>query len=277
MREFSTSLVREKIIFSFPESVSAEAELPIIIRSNRIHLRLAQGGVEENIVVRAQNMPDTLRMAGAVVENFFWYGPVKNRDPAWERLWGQALSDYGKIYHAEENWGAVYYEGAGVFQTVKSPFADVVERCALATLDNYDATLKTVETVLDRLGKKTQIQHQANIAAVFSDAEGATRNSLIHRASGQSGVFHFTASGGDRAERIGRSFLTAAAFLEAINLRYFIANFEAGLARGSAESHADKMEQYKAAKKRRLALMQFVNGFERRYAVNYRPERPDFF
>lgn len=277
MSDFVTSLVREKIVFLPQEAEGGDAE-PTVIRSNRIYLRLVKGDVTDNVVIRAQNMADTLRMAARVVEDHMWKGPFKTRKPHWGSMWQQAVSLYGAHFNAENNWVAVYIDGKNVYETTKSPFTDVVERCALATLYNYDETLKTVETVMDKLEKPVQIKHSGNIAAIFRDSGEMTRTSLMHRGETRQRSFHFTAEDGEagRIERIAACFAIAGAFLEAIEISILLANPETALASGASGAHSGRAERLEAARQRQSHIAHAVNSFENRFTVNYRPEKPDF-
>jgi hypothetical protein len=277
MSDFVTSLVREKIVF-LPQEAEGGDATPTVIRSNRIYLRLVKGDVTDNVVIRAQNMADTLRMAARVVEDHMWKGPFKTRKPPWGSMWQQAVSLYGAHFNAENNWVAVYIDGKNVYETTKSPFTDVVERCALATLYNYDETLKTVETVMDKLEKPVQIKHSANIAAIFRDSGEATRTSLMHRGETRQRSFHFTAEDGEagRIERIAACFAIAGAFLEAIEISILLANPETALASSASGAHSGRAERLEAARQRQSHITHAVNSFENRFTVNYRPEKPDF-
>lgn len=278
MKDFVTSLVREKIVFLPQDAEGGDTE-PTVIRSNRIYLRLVKGDVTDNVVIRAQNMGDTLRMAARVVEDHMWKGPFKARTPLWGSMWQQAVSLYGAHYNAENNWVAVYIDGKNVYETTKSPFTDVVERCALATLYNYDETLKTVETVMDKLEKPVQIKHSANIAAIFRDSGEVTRTSLMHRGETRQRTFHFTAEDGDagRIERIAACFAIAGAFLEAIEIGILLANPETALASGATDAHSGRAEKLEAARQRQIHITHAVNSFEKCFTVNYRPDKPDFW
>jgi len=278
MNDFVTSLVREKIVF-MPQDAEGGDEQQTVIRSNRIYLRLTKGEVTENVVIRAQNMADTLRMAARVVEDHMWNGPLTPRKEACGRMWQQAVSIYGQNFNAENNWVAVYIDGKSVYETTKSPFTDVIERCALATLYNYDETLKTVETVMDRLEKPVQIKHSTNIAAIFRDNGEITRTSLMHRGDARNRTFHFTAEGGEvsRIERIADCFAIAGSFMEAIEISLFLSNPETALASSAIDAHSEGSSKLEEARQRQLQVIHAVNSFEKRFVVNYRPDKPNFW
>src|SRR5690348_5788574 len=99
MEEFNTSLVREKIIFVDDASVGAGGtpKEPVVIRSNRIFLRLgATPAVTEKIVIRAQNMHSTLRLAAKVLHGYYSEGSILVRTMPfdWTAQWDAVLCDY---------------------------------------------------------------------------------------------------------------------------------------------------------------------------------------
>jgi len=277
MASFSTSLVREKIVVVMQDK-SPETAKPVVIRSNRVHLRLTRNKITENIVVRAQNMPDTLRMAGVLMDEYYRKGPFQGKDITWENFWWETVSDYGRVYNGNQNWVAVYIDGESVFETTSSPFVDVVEQCALVTLDNYDKSMEVAEMALDKLGKTAQIEHSANVATVLKDNGTSTRVGVMQRSADSSKTFHFTAEGGrTRRGRISRCLFASASFLENIDLEIFIRNTERQIEKGELGIHAEKAVKCQAAVRRRTDLLRYINSFEKDYTVQYRPEKPDFF
>ena len=77
MDDFNTALIREKIIFVDEESgKEAKADGHSVVRSNRIFLKLEKDGKSEKVVVRAQNMHTTLRVAGKIMQEFYRKGPL---------------------------------------------------------------------------------------------------------------------------------------------------------------------------------------------------------
>ncbi len=64
MKNFSASLVREKIVFIDETKDEMEEDIvPAVVRSNRIFLELSDAQSTEKVVIRAQNMHTTLRLA----------------------------------------------------------------------------------------------------------------------------------------------------------------------------------------------------------------------
>src|SRR4051794_18229387 len=112
MEEFNTSLVREKIIFSEGGIGEGDAKEPVVIRSNRIYLKLDSVGHSEKIVIRAQNMHTTLRVAAKILSSFYSDGPLMGRATPirWESQWEESVSTYEREYNTHL-WGAIYVNG----------------------------------------------------------------------------------------------------------------------------------------------------------------------
>jgi len=277
MEEFNTSLVREKIIFTEGE-IGDEAKEPVIIRSNRIFLRLGKPPEMEKIVIRTQNMHTTLRLAARVLSNYYEGGLLLTRSKPfdWGRQWEEALSGYEKDFNPGA-WAAVYVNGRPVFKTVTSPFVDVIEKCALLTIDNYDATMEVTEGALKQIGHAMRINHNSNVAAVFTDFGENMRCGIIHRTDKKDVAFNFTATGGGQKSRIIQSIGATAAFLEAFNLRFTIHTLREKIRQAGAKGATPENNQVRAAIVRQGAINKAIRTFEDVYDVKYRPAKPDFF
>jgi hypothetical protein len=278
MEDFNTSLVREKIIFTGGGIGEEDEKEPVVIRSNRIFLRLGQGGDAEKIVIRAQNMHTTLRLAAKILHNYYNNGPLLSReDPLdWEDLWDKARSGYEKEFNAQL-WCALYVNGKSVFKTITSPFVDVIEKCALLTLDNYDTTMGVTESALKQIGHAMRISHNSNVAAVFTDSGESMRCGIIHRSDKKDVAFNFTAVSGQQPTRIVQSFGATAAYLEAFNLRFVIHMLRNKIRMGEAKTVSPENNQIRAAITRQSAISRAILSFEGVYDVKYRPAKPDFF
>ena len=278
MEEFNASLVREKIIF-VDDGMDPEIDGdggPTVIRSNRMFLKLTDKKTTEKVVVRAQNMHTTLRLASKAMFSYYKNGLFLPRpDPYdWEATWEAIIPNYEKDFNPNI-WAAVYINGQSVFKTTTSPFVDVVEKCALLTVDNYDATMEVTESALKQIGKAMRINHSSNVAAVFNDSEGQMHCGIIHRADGKDTTFSFLVGGGADHNRITQSISIAAAFLEAINLRFVTKALQLKLRGGTIEY--DENRRLRSAMGRLVSLNKGILSFEETYEVKYRPEKPDFF
>jgi hypothetical protein len=280
MEEFNASLVREKIVLVDDgmdgNGDSGGGPAPTVIRSNRIFLRLGQRAATENIVIRAQNMHTTLRLAGKIAYDYFKQGAFIGRAVDWNAAWESVLSNYEKEFNPDI-WGAVYINGKAMFKTTTSPFVDVIEKCALLTIDNYDATMGVTESALKQIGRAMRISHSSNVASVFGDNGDMMRCGVIHRAQGRDTTFSFTAAGGVMDNRIAQSFSVVAAFLEAINMQFHVKMLQDKARRGELPKTGREPNQLRLGTTRLVGLDKGIASFEDIYEVKYRPERPQFF
>lgn len=281
MEEFSASLVREKIVLTddtvAAQSPDSEAGVTVI-RSNRIFLKLATPDGTEKVVVRGQNMHATLRMCGRILLAFYKQGLILNREKPfdWEASWHSCLSVYEKEYNASV-WCAVYINGKPVYKTTTSPFVDVIEQCALLSIDDYDRTMNVAENVLKKVGKNMTIKHSSNVAAVFSDSGGSMRCGVMLRADGRDTTFNFVVNGGSTHNRVSQSVRIAGAFLEGVNLRFLVKKLSGKVRHGEIEKFSAEGRQMRAARSRLMAIIRVISAFEGSYEVKYRPEKPELF
>ena len=270
MSAFQTSLIREKIVII---DADADGDEPISVRSNRILLPLVKDGVLEKIVIRGQNMASTLRMAGILFISFYRGGAFMERQSPynWEKSWQKVNTDY-ENEHNPNNWMSIYINGQKVFHTMTSPFVDIVEKCALATPDDYDGTIEFAEYALRELGRNVTMQHYTNVGVVVTDRNKETKCGIIYRQINQNDmIFNVRLSGGDtRTARLVRAFEISAAFVEAINLKYIMMMMERNKVKGSDAKFRD-------AKWRQAELNRFIINAEQEYKMLYRPERPELF
>ncbi len=287
MVEFYTSLVREKIIFKDPNAIvpdvigdDEEYKEPDTVRSNRIALNLKRNDESEIVVVRAQNMHMTLRLAAKVFINFYKNGgPFLKRSemPKWDAMWKQCISKYEDQYNAENVWAAIYISGKSVFKTHDDANMDIIEQCAIASKDDYDNTKEVVEYALGQLGQEVKLTHYNNIACVLTDTREGLRCGIQLRSERGDNIFSFLLSGGvARTDRINHAFSMAAAYLEAINLGHFIRFRRQQLAKDEIARSSPEAEHMHDARKRQLTLFREIDAIEELYKSNYRPEKPDF-
>ena len=278
MEDFNSSLVREKIIFTEGEVGEGAEKEPVVIRSNRIFLKLKNDTDTEKVVIRAQNMHTTLRIAAKILHGYYDDGPLLTRSNPfkWADLWEEAVSSYEKEYNPEM-WCAIYVNGKSVFKTITSPFVDVIEKCALLTIDNYDTTMGVTESALKQIGHAMRINHASSVAAVFTDNGDSMRCGIIHRTDKKDMAFNFTAVNGQQHTRIVQSFGATAAYLEAFNLRFIIHMLRNKIRMGEAKKVSPENSQIRAAITRQGAINRAIRSFEEVYDVKYRPSKPDFF
>lgn len=281
MEDFSASLVREKIVFIDESKAAPQEGMPVeptVIRSNRMFLRLTAGGVTEKLVIRGHTMHNTLLLAAKAVFSFYKNGLFLARASPydWQEVWESTVSDYERETNPDL-WAAVYINGKAEFRTAVFPFVDVIEKCALLTIDNYDATMDVTETALRQLGKAMSISHTSNVAAIFNDHPPSMRCGIIHRTNNKDHTFSFTATGGETESRVLQGLNIAAVYLEALNLRYMTRSLKARIRKGEVTKFSPEAARVRTATTRLTALSKLIDAFEQHYEVKYRPEKPDFF
>lgn len=278
MKDFSTSLVREKIEFT---AAGQENASPTVVRSNRIFLRLPapdETGAFDKVVIRTQTMSTALRLASRAMYSYFHNGLFSTRaEPYdWQTQWDGCLSGYDRAY-TPDLWAAVYVNGHSAFKTLQSPFVDIVEKCALLHIDNYDVAVGTTEDVLSRLGLPLKVSHASVVAAVFNDMGPETSCGIIQRIDGQDATFSFMASGGDMSRRIVQALGIAGAFIECVNLQRVMQITREKIRLREVAKASPEATRLRAATARLTAIDKAINSFEDMYSVKYRPAKPDFF
>ncbi|MDE1152294.1 MAG: hypothetical protein PW788_07140 [Micavibrio sp.] len=279
MSDFNTVLLREKIELtdetgSIPGTVDGKA----VVRSNRLFLKLEKNGADEKLVIRSHNMHGTLRLAEAVMKDFYWGGLFLPRlNPVdWSAMWMDVQPSYDREYNPY-NWCAIYIDGRCVFRTLPSVFVDVIEQCAMLNIDDYDNTMRVTEGAFERLGKSVSITHSSNVAALIADNPAGLRCGIIARDDGHDAVFNFTTAGGAPGVRITHSLGHAAALLEALSLRRIIRELKQIVGTGFATKNTVEKAQLALATGRLITLDKATKEFEKTYTVKYRPEKPAFF
>lgn len=278
MSEFNTSMAREKIVI-VEEVPSSDSDGAVVIRSNRLSLNLGAKGKEESIIVRGHTMHGTMRMGAKVVDLRRRTGMLLRReDPVdWESLWHQTVSSYEKKYN-QDNWIAIYSKGSPVFTTRPMRYVDIIEKCDTINHENYEGSVEVAASALKDLGRPVTINLFSTLAVVISTAEKAVRCGIIQRSEKKDTTFNFTASGGATLLSTAvRSMDSCAAFLEAINLGFMIADVREKMRKKEIESGSEEAEKMREASRRLSALSREIDKFEEVFTVKYRPERPNFF
>lgn len=276
---FNTALLREKIVInnqSGPQSGGKASS--VIIKSNRVAFLLGEEPFVENVVIRAQNMHTTLRLAAILIKEHNNKGQLLARKVPlnWEAVWKSAVSEYDKRFDPDI-WGTVYINGNPVFRTVASPFADVVEKCALLSLDNYYATMDITEEALEKVGRACEVDHQATVAATIKNKGSEVDCGIMYRAGGNNTVFSYHVSGGlNKNSRLEQAIGFTAAYLEMCALSYFIETTQNKVKSGEVAKVSPEVAQLRAAIAHKNFINRAVNDFEKAYKVVYKPQKPNF-
>lgn len=271
-----TSLVREKMTLN--DKVVTDQSAPVIIRSNRIALRLGEFAKKENLVVRTQTMHSALLLASKLMYSYYHNGPFTGRAESfdWQAQWDSIQSAYDVNYNPDR-WAAVYLDGKPVFHTKPELYMDVVEKCALLNPESYDAAVAQIEKTLEQVGQHKSVEHVSNVAVTFMDRDGIMQCGNVHRSFGKNTTFSFTAAGSTENHRVTQAMSVAAALIEGLNLQHVVQTMQEKVRAQEITPNSVAANKMRSATARMIKLSQHIDAFEGSYDVKYRPAKPEFF
>ncbi|MEM6811182.1 MAG: hypothetical protein AAF549_01820 [Pseudomonadota bacterium] len=280
MKEFNLSLLREKFTI-IPKN---ETEDPLIATSNRIVLPLVSpDGIDnEEFIVRTQNMHSCCRMAASIIKEFTERGSVLHRaQPVdWKLMWHDVIKGYERKWN-DDIWCVIYFKGRILFQSGKyHPFLDIIEQCDASNENNYQQSIKLAEDIFAKAGKQVIIKHDSNIALVLQTKPDIAKCGIIIRAASGTTTFNYTTKlrYSAQAKITAYTILTAAAsFLEAVQLSFTIGLLKRKIDFGMIKRHSEDEQKFKKSETRLGNLNRAIKGYEEKYDVFYRPDKPDFF
>jgi len=281
MKEFRTSLLREKFTIKDPSEDLSDNE-PVIAMSNRmkIDLESPSGKEFESFVVRTQNMHSCVRMAAAIAREFQERGPITKRVQSfrWQDLWHDIIKGYEKDWNPGI-WCSIYHEGKPIFESGEHHlFLDIIEQCDHKNKEEYEHSIVLAENVFKKAGKIVKIEHDANVALILSVNKEQAKCGVIVRGANKTTTFNFTAKPKDKTnllERIPTILMSSAAFLEGIQLAFYVGLSNKKRAYDLVEKYSDEDRKIDRATRRLLNLNKAIQQFEQTIAVYYRPDRPN--
>lgn len=279
--KFNSSMLRERFVIhkTAPPDPEGPPPAPITAASIRFPLTLQAGNLPpENLVVRAHNMHCGVRLVGKILLEYDKYGPVLNRTINWAELWDECLSPYERAY-APHHWAALYHRGKPLFAFGEHhPFLDVIEKCDTLQKGNYENSIKMARDALKTAGGDSDITYDSTVALVANLEKSTARCGMVIRNADSTNNFNIsiqeTATSGKINIALGLS--VSAAFLEGVQLGFFIGQQKAKLSQGLIQRFSREDKNTREARERLTALAAEIDGAENRYTVRYRPERPNF-
>ncbi|MEM9469204.1 MAG: hypothetical protein AAF988_03490 [Pseudomonadota bacterium] len=282
MKEFRTSLMREKFTITDLEAADPDLAEPIIALSNRIEVPLrSEDGIDsETFIVRTQNMHSCTRAAAAIVKEFLEIGSLANRPDGfnWERLWNDVVKGYEKEWNPNI-WCAIYYKGKLVFEDGDHhAFLDIIEKCDAANEGDYAQSVLFAETAFKQAGKTVKIDHDSNIALVMAIEEAKAKCGVIIRSATGTTTFNYTSEKkpNGRALPVQTVLTSAASFLEGVQLAFQVGLMKKKEEVGLIEPYSDDQKKLRRSTDRLGNLNRAINSFDSSFNVNYRPDRPNF-
>ncbi|MGZ9109250.1 MAG: hypothetical protein ACXW4B_10590 [Micavibrio sp.] len=288
MKDFTTTLLREKFTIrdAFSEKKAErlrdQDSAPVIALSNRMVLPLTgKDGVNENLVIRAQNMHTCARMAARIVQEFQDSGPILDRTKPfdWKFAWLSITKGYENKFNPGR-WVAVYHKGRIIYEdgeTQRHPFLDIIEQCEARNKESYEKAVAVAEDAFRQAGKIVTIEHDSNIALVVNFEPEEAKCGIIVRGPNKTMTFNFTAKPkGGRSVKISQCLSVSAAFLEGIQLAFQVGMIKQKQLYELIEPVSAEADRGREASQKLGRLNGAIQQFENLLDVTYRPERPDF-
>lgn len=281
MKEFDTSLLREKFVIHDPQAEETGKGGPVIALSNRIVLDLKNSDdeIQETLVVRAQNMHCCTRMAAKILQSFIQGGPLLERHNPydWDAAWDIIFNDYERVYNPQ-SWVSIYNKGKTIYKKgAHHALLDVIEKCNARNKGPYDDSIPMAEDAFKQTGKVVKIEYDGNVALVVNLERKQGRCGIILRGANKTTTFNFSAEAGQgKFLNFAQCMSVAAAFLEGIQLAFMVGMNDKKISMGIIERHSKEEQQTREARKRLSRFNAEIANLESSFEVRYRPERPEF-
>lgn len=282
MSEFNTNLLREKFVIRDAMPADMTDKAPIIALSNRLPLPLqTNNGKEiEEFIVRAQNMHTCARLGAQICREFQENGPLLTRKKPFD--WKYAYLAVTKGYEKKWNphrWVAVYHKGRLIFEdgeVHRHPFLDIIEQCEARNNGDYEKAMKVAEDAFKQAGKLVTIEHDSNIALIMNVKKTEGKCGVILRGPNHTTTFNFIARPrADREVHPSQCLTAAAAFLEGIQLAFFVGMTQQKLAYELIEPTSEEARRARESGEKIGRLNGAIQQFENLLEITYRPDRPN--
>ncbi len=285
MEEFSATLLREKFVIQDSMPADLSDKEPVVALSNRLVLPLVNPDTKETetFVVRAQNMHSCVRMAAQIALAFQKDGAILNRTPtfSWDEAYRAVMMGYEGKFNPR-NWIAVYHKGRPIYESGEEEaqrhiLLDIIEQCDARNKQDYERSLDIAEDAFKQAGRLVTIKHDSNIALILNITKKEGRCGVILRSPSRTTTFNFIIHAkAERAVTISECMTVSAAFLEAIQLTFFIGMSKQKIHYEFISPSSPEGLQYKDAQQKLGRLRAAIDQFETMMNVKYRPESPDF-
>lgn len=280
--EFKSTLLREKFTLRDPAGDLSDTP-PVVAMSNRMVLPLRNDNEDEaeSFVIRAQNMHSCARLTAAIAKEYAERGPIMPRVMPfrWDHLWQDTIKGYEKDWNPDI-WCAIYHKGRVIFEDgARHPFLDIIEKCDAAMGKSYEESLAFAENAFQQAGKSMKIDHESNVALIVSIKDEEAKCGVILRGAHRKTTFNYTTKQrrpDTDAVRAPTILTMAAAFLEGIQLAFTVGLINRKRTAGLIDRYSDEERKGKRGTERLLNLNTAIEKLERKYYVQYRPDRPDF-
>lgn len=280
--EFKATLLREKFTLRDPAGDLFDTP-PVIALSNRMLLALTseEGEPDETYVIRTQNMHSCARFAAAIAKEYYDRGAIMDRPMSfhWGNIWRDVIKGYEKDWNPDI-WAALYYKGRPIFEEgTRHPFLDIIEKCDSVNRESYAESVSFAEKAFHQAGKEMKIEHNSNIALIISIKDHEAKCGVILRGANRKTTFNYNVKArrmGGEDIRIPTILTVSAAFLEGVQLAFSVGMINKKREYNLVEKYSDEDRKGKRGTDRLANLNTAIEGIERKYSIQYRPDRPDF-
>ncbi len=279
--DIDTSLLREKFEIEEKNAQNKNSALKIVCPSTRMLIDLKAGETTSEIyAVRTNSMHSCVRMVAQMVMEFEKRGPIVRRvEPLdWSELWHNALSGYDRTFN-HKRWVSIHHNGKVIYSSGEyHSFFDIIEKFDVINKGKYENSIQQAENAFKQSGRDVTIKYDTNVALVAALGKEGGRCSMVLRGPDRTTTFNYSLKPLEIGVKMNtaQALNTAADFLEGVQLSYMIGINMEKLNHGMIERYSEEDKQTQSARKRIIQLDSQINSMETRYAVRYRPERPNF-
>ncbi|MCC7168286.1 MAG: hypothetical protein IT565_12025 [Rhodospirillales bacterium] len=268
------TLYREKTVITALEGGTEQVLLTL--KANRITLPLGNKLGRETMVIRGQNMPDTLRMASLVYAEARRSRTLLRREPPpdWRRMW-DGLNLTNRSRNTAGRWIAVYGNGMPGFASSPCRFTHLFERLTQGR-EMTQPVLDAAAMELGQNGRRVRILHASKAGVVISMDPTQLRCAIQMRDNGQESSFSFTVPTSEKGINLGVVLEIAAHYVEGHSTVVFLDKVRGLVETRSVANSNITANEIKTVLERRRDLTRLISNFESIAPVRYRPERPMF-
>ena len=270
------SLLREKFTI---RDIEKDGE-PVIALGNRMVISLP--GQSIPLIIRCHSMHMTLRFGAEIIRHLSYISHVENVNTLmnWEEVWQKLIKPYEKDA-SPQTWIALYFKGNPIFQdNYHHMFFDVIEQCEYKNNmegDRYEKSIIMAQKAFRQIGRNVLIEEESHVGFILDTSDRhELRFAIILRIPGHRGTFITRLCTKKIIPSDHVCLAIAADYIEAINMAVRAGFLEKSLSSGSKKSNYEQVKAHSETMKRLGALQFRIDQAEQKYALKYRPERPDF-
>ena len=274
------TLFREKSIVYQEGALDDDSQRDVpamTLRSNRVTIPVKTKISTIMVIVRGQNIPNTMRMAAVAVEEIR-RDPNILHDPMafdWENMWRRKVSKYELDYNPD-NWVSLHIGGEQIFSSREDNAAIAQVEAIAAGEDVTDSMVsEAVGNILGAL-EELVVEHDSQTAFVFTALPTYLRAAILERRDRKTGAYAISVyhPSPQKPVRLSHFISFAADMAETLTHKSFLDRVQELIATNAIGNAGITPALVQATRNRRRDLIQQIENFEGANKVVYRPERP---